>query len=144
MNSLIFGIDFDGTCVTHEFPEVGKNIGAATVLRMLCENGHKLILYTMRSDRPESTANNNPEIQDVTGMFLQEAVKWFSENNIPLYGIQHNPNQGWTTSPKCYAHLYIDDAALGAPLKFDSTLSNRPFIDWKVVEILLREKSIII
>ena len=21
-------IDFDGTCVTHEFPKVGKNIGA--------------------------------------------------------------------------------------------------------------------
>ncbi len=28
-----FCIDFDGTCVTHLFPKVGKDIGAAPVLR---------------------------------------------------------------------------------------------------------------
>ena len=28
-------IDFDGTCVTHEFPLVGKDIGAAPVLKAL-------------------------------------------------------------------------------------------------------------
>jgi len=28
-------IDFDGTCVTHDFPRVGKDIGAEPVLRKL-------------------------------------------------------------------------------------------------------------
>jgi len=28
-------IDFDGTCVTHEFPKVGKDIGAVPVLKKL-------------------------------------------------------------------------------------------------------------
>lgn len=43
-------IDFDGTCVTHEFPEVGKDIGAVSVLKELIKSGHNLILFTMRSD----------------------------------------------------------------------------------------------
>ena len=47
MNILI---DFDGTCVTHQFPKVGEDIGAAQVLRDLVENGHHLILFTMRAE----------------------------------------------------------------------------------------------
>lgn len=47
---MIIGIDFDGTCVTHEFPDVGKDIGATPVLKELTDKGHKLILFTMRSD----------------------------------------------------------------------------------------------
>ena len=43
-------IDFDGTCVTHEFPKVGKDIGAVSVLKKIVEAGHKIILFTMRSD----------------------------------------------------------------------------------------------
>lgn len=136
-------IDFDGTCTTHEFPAVGKDIGAAKVLQKLVENGHKLILYTMRSDRPNSSPTNNPEIQDVTGMFLQDAIDWFNKNKIPLYGIQRNPRQGWTTSPKCYAELYIDDAALGCPLKKDTTISSRPFVNWELVEKWLINNNII-
>jgi len=27
MESLILCIDYDGTCVTHEFPAIGKDIG---------------------------------------------------------------------------------------------------------------------
>lgn len=127
-------IDFDGTCTTHEFPKVGKDIGAVPVLKKLVNAGHKLILFTMRSDRPEFNETNNPEIEDVTGMFLTDAVNWFKENDIPLYGIQQNPKQGWTTSPKCYTHLYIDDASIFAPLILDTDLCSRPFIDWKSVE----------
>lgn len=29
---MIIAVDFDGTCVTHEFPKVGEEIGAAPVL----------------------------------------------------------------------------------------------------------------
>lgn len=42
---MIIAVDFDGTCVTHEFPRVG----AAEVLKELTDKGHKIILFTMRS-----------------------------------------------------------------------------------------------
>ena len=136
-------IDFDGTCVTHEFPKIGKDIRAVPVLKKLVEAGHKLILFTMRSDRPTHIGQQREDIQDVTGMFLTDAINWFNENQIPLYGINSNPNQGWTTSPKAYAQLYIDDAALGCPIMFNSELSNRPFVDWEEVEIYLEDHKIL-
>lgn len=122
---MIIGIDFDGTCVTHDYPEVGKDIGAVSVLKELVSNGHQFVLNTMRS-----------------GKELQDAVDWFNSNGIPLYGVNENPTQKqWTTSPKVYAHLYIDDAALGCPLKIDENLSNRPFVDWEVISFLLFEND---
>lgn len=137
-------LDFDGTCVTHDFPNIGKNIGAQKVLRMLVDKGHRLILFTMRGDRLESKNTDDPSIEDVTGTFLTDAVNWFKENNIPLYGIQTNPTQHtWTNSPKSYAPLMIDDSALGCPLKYDLELSPRPFVDWIEVERLLFEKGVL-
>lgn len=123
-------IDFDGTCVTHEFPQVGRDIGAAPVLKEIVDNGHNLILFTMRSNG-----------QDV-GNVLDDAVDWFKEKDIPLYGIQQNPTQEeWTKSPKAYGQLYIDDSALGVPLKFNG--SKRPYVDWDKVEKILIENNII-
>ena len=120
-------VDFDGTCVTHDYPRVGKDIGAVPVLKALVQKGHKLILWTMRS-----------------GPGLTSAVEWFKANEIPLYGIQINPGQqSWTSSPKAYAQLYIDDAALGCYLKEDKNLSDRPFVDWTLVEVALKEKGLI-
>ena len=69
-------VDFDGTCVTHEYPHVGKDIGAVPVLQQFVKDGHQLILYTMRS-----------------GKELQDAVQWFESNGIPLYGVNKNPTQ---------------------------------------------------
>lgn len=115
---LYIGIDFDGTCVTHEYPRVGKDIGAVPVLKKLTDSGHLLILNTMRS-----------------GKELDDAVQWFIDNDIPLYGVNENPSQkSWTSSPKVYAHLYIDDAALGCLLKMDNAVSDRPFVNWDAVE----------
>jgi len=114
-------IDFDGTCVTHEYPFVGKDIGAQTVLKRIVENGGKLILWTMRS-----------------GQELTDALEWFASNDIPLFGVQGHPTQkDWTSSPKCYAKLYIDDAALGAPLISNKEISERPFVDWFKVATML-------
>lgn len=122
------GIDFDGTCVTHEYPRIGKDINAVPILSALVEMGHNLILITMRS-----------------GKELKEAVKWFKKNNIDLYGINSNPTQHkWTTSPKIYAHLYIDDAGLGVPLIYNPEYSGRPYVDWDAVYKLLKEKGILL
>jgi hypothetical protein len=121
-------VDYDGTVVTHEYPIMGKDIGVIPVLKELVQNGHQLILFTMRS-----------------GKELTDAVYWFKENNIPLFGIQTNPTQHqWTDSPKAYGHLIIDDAAAFAPLKYDPSYSTRPFIDWtKMREELVRTGWII-
>lgn len=122
---MYIAVDFDGTCVTHEYPNIGKDIGAVPVLKKLTDSGHKIILNTMRS-----------------GDKLKEAMQWFVNNNIPLYGANENPTQkSWTESPKVFANLYIDDAALGCPLTFDHAVSSRPFVNWVMVEEIL-EKTI--
>lgn len=129
-------VDFDGTCVTHDYPRVGHDIGAIPVLKKLVKQGYKLILFTMRSDKGVKE-----------GMFesgLSDAVKWFADNDIPLFGIQTNPTQHfWTESPKAYGQIYLDDAALGAPLKFDEEISDRPFYDWDKAELMLKEMGVL-
>jgi hypothetical protein len=126
-DKIVVGVDFDGTVVTHDFPRVGVDIGAVPVLKKLLAKGHKIVLNTMRS-----------------GKELQEAVIWFENNDIPLYGVNKNPTQHtWTSSPKVYAQLYIDDAALGTPLLNDAEMSNRPFVDWGEVETLLLNHGLI-
>jgi hypothetical protein len=120
-------VDFDGTCVTHTYPFIGKDIGAAPVLNKLIEAGHALILYTMRS-----------------GAELADAQRWFSQKGLPLSGINSDPGQSrWTESSKCFANLYIDDSALGCPLAADPEKSERPFVDWGAVESMLKERHII-
>ena len=131
-------IDFDGTCVTHEFPKVGKDIGAIPVLNKLADAGHNLILFTMRSDIEEVTSDDYG-IHKQAGEYLTDAVNWFIDNHIPLHGVNVNPTQHtWTKSPKAYGQLYIDDAALGCPLIFNSEISDRPFVDWAKVEEMLK------
>ena len=123
MAQLVIAIDFDGTCVTHEYPYMGSDIGAVPVLKELTEAGYHLVLNTMRSGKTE-----------------KEAVKWFKDNDIPLYGVNKNPDQkSWSASPKVYADLYIDDSALGVPLTSSPT-STRPYVDWvRVREWLVTE-----
>ena len=141
---MTINLDFDGTVVSHDFPKIGKDIGAVPVLKKLVEQDHKLILFTMRSDRDSLGDTGDNSIKDVKGRFLGEAMDWFEDNGIPLYGVQTDPNQHkWTTSPKSYASLMIDDSSLGCPLKVDKNISKRPFVDWKRVEMLLIDKGIL-
>lgn len=119
-------IDFDGTVVTHNYPQVGKDIGAKDVLHKLLKKRHNLILFTMRSGRE-----------------LHEALEWFKLNEIDLYGVQYNPTQAqWTCSNKCHGQLYIDDAALGCPLTYPKD-GSRPYANWKEIEKLLKKHNIL-
>lgn len=132
-------IDFDGTCVMHEYPKVGRDIGAVPVLKKLVNNGHNLILFTMRSDN----RGVSPVTDKVESGGLSDAVKWFKENDIPLYGIQTNPTQkNWTSSPKAYGQLIIDDIGIGCPLVYPG-LNMRPYVDWVKVEAMLKERGLI-
>ncbi len=141
---MIIAVDFDGTCVTHEFPKVGRDIGAVPVLKALVANGHQLILWTMRSDS-ESVAveNEDPLIHNEAGPYLTDAVTWFKDNGIELYGTNENPDQkSWTHSPKAFANMYIDDAALGCPLRHAGDVE-RPFVNWDAIGQYFVESGII-
>lgn len=124
---MVICIDFNGTSTTHEYPLIGKDIGSVRVLRMLIDKGHKLVLFTMRS-----------------GKELEDAVNWYKENDIPLYGINKNPTQRfWTKSNKAHANLYIDDAGINCPLIYNKDISDRPYVDWNEVEKILKEQGIL-
>lgn len=123
IHNAIIAIDFDGTVVTHNYPYIGEDAGAVPVLKELTDNGCKLILYSMR-----------------TGELLEKAVQWFNERQIPLYAVNDNPEQHkWSVSPKIYADLYIDDGALGCPLRFVDGVK-KPVADWeRIREALINE-----
>lgn len=116
-----YAIDFDGTCVDHQYPYVGDDAPhAVSVLKHLVARGDKLVLFTMRSDGA-----------------LDLAQRWFEYHRIPLHGLNENPDQKeWTRSPKVYAHHYIDDAAVGCPLIHPEGFE-RPCVDWLAVAKLL-------
>ena len=127
---MIIGIDFDGTCVTHEYPNIGRNIGSEVVLRRLQDDGHRLILITMRD-------NDHDGIRTV-----DEALQWFKEKGIDIWAVNNNPEQRhWTKSKKIYAHLYIDDQFLGCPLRVKP--GTRPFVDWMKVAQMLMEDGVL-
>ena len=127
MSSLIFTVDFDGTVASHEFPNMGQDLPeAVSVLHEMVARGHRIILNTMRSDNDE-------------GKYLTQAVKWFADRDIPLFGVNGNPEQHtWTTSPKPYAHADIDDNNLGCPL-IQLAWMKRPGVDWAAVRTLLHK-----
>ena len=82
-----------------------------------------------------------------SGDLLSDAVKFLEEQGVALYGVNQNPEQSsWTTSPKCYAHVYIDDSAIGVPLTiFNDVNRGLQFqvVDWKVIEAFFKRKNII-
>jgi len=135
MKKITIVVDFDGTCVKHEYPKVGGDIGAVSVLKELVEAGHKLVLFTMRSDKGVKEGKFDSGLTD--------AVNWFKENDIPLYGVQTNPTQKhWTDSPKAYGQLMIDDAALGTPLVHPED-GSRAYVDWNAVRYLLNNMGLL-
>jgi hypothetical protein len=125
---LTIAVDFDGTIVYHAYPNiVDADIGSIDVLLNLQALGHKMILYTMRS-----------------GKQLTEAIDWCADKGLEFDHINSNPSQKkWTQSPKIYANIYIDDAALGIPLREDKELGERPFVDWTLVENLLIKQGVL-
>lgn len=113
----VIAVDFDGTCVEHAYPFVGRDVGAARVLRRLVAEGARIVLWTCRH-----------------GQELSAAVCWFHENGVPLHGVNATPGQAaWSQSPKAHARIYIDDAALGCPLE-QRPGAARPHVDWREVE----------
>jgi len=108
--SLIIAVDFDGTIVDHEnmvhnYPQLGKPVPyAIEYLKTFQDLDAKIILWTMRSE--VMNGDNHIDI----------AVDYLTNNGIRLHGINRNPDQHWTISPKVHADIIIDDVAFGCPL----------------------------
>lgn len=119
-NIMIIAVDFDGTITKfNEYPNIGKPCPRAfDVLSEMVSRGHKIVLNTMRS-----------------GITLNDAVKFIESNGITLYGVNRTPGQSkWTNSPKVYADIYIDDAAIGIPT------TEEGYLDWREIRnLLIRE-----
>lgn len=125
LDGIIIAIDFDGTCVSHAYPKVGKSIGAEPVLKKFVEDGAKLILWTVRTNKQ-----------------LEDAQDWFEDNGIELWAVNKNPTQsGWSASPKAHANIYIDDLALGVPLAKTDDSDKKPHVDWSNIDKMVREKA---
>lgn len=137
MKDTIIAIDFDGTLCEHRFPEIGQEVpGAFRWLKEFESHGARLILWTMRSDLRNPHDNNTGPTPGANADrdYLTEAVNWCKERGVTFWGVNQNPDQhSWTQSPKQYAHIYIDDAAFGCPLREMPRAGSRPAVDWDVV-----------
>lgn len=117
---IVLGLDIDSTVVTHAYPAMGEDIGAIPWLKQALEKHPDLLimLNTMRD-----------------GGDLLLAKTWLEERGVPVWAMNHNPTQArWTSSPKPHAHLYVDDRAVGVPLRPDRCIDWEKFgpllLDW--------------
>lgn len=98
--NIKIAVDFDGTIVDHEYPDIGKEkLFAFQTLKELDKLGVRLILWTFRA-----------------GKELDEAVNYCRENGIEFYAVNKNyPEEVFneTISRKINADVYIDDKNLG-------------------------------
>ena len=100
IDKLILAIDFDGTIVDDAYPKIGKpKLFAFETLKRLQKDGHRLILWTYRSD-----------------IRLQEAVDFCKENGLEFYAVNKSfPEEqlDYSKSRKIHADLFIDDRNIG-------------------------------
>lgn len=95
-------VDFDGTIVTHEYPEIGKEIPFATeTLKMLIRDHHRLILWSVRE-----------------GKLLQDAIDWCKERGVEFWAVNKDyPEESLENnnhfSRKLKADYFIDDRNVG-------------------------------
>ena len=99
---MIIAVDFDGTIVEHKYPSIGQERPfAISTLRMLSDQRHRLILWTVRE-----------------GKYLDEAIAFCRERGLEFYAInrdypeeEQERNNHFTRKLK--ADLWIDDRNLG-------------------------------
>ena len=99
---MIIAVDFDGTIVDDRYPKIGAERPFATqTLRMLIQERHRLILWTVRE-----------------GALLDEAVEWCRERGVEFYAInkdfpEEDVEKNRHFSRKIKADIWIDDRNVG-------------------------------
>ena len=93
---LTIAVDFDGTLVENNYPQIGKPIlFAFETLKKLQQEGHQLILWTYRC-----------------GVKLDEAVEFCEGKGIKFYAVNKSyPEEEFDDqmSRKILADIFIDD-----------------------------------
>lgn len=95
-------VDFDGTIVEHQYPEIGPELPFATeTLRQLIKDHHRLILWSVRE-----------------GKLLQDAVDWCHERGVDFWAVNRDypeEEEGSNNhfSRKIKADYFIDDRNIG-------------------------------
>lgn len=144
---MIIAVDFDGTLVTHQFPKIGVELPyAIRVLQKLQQKGHKVFLWTMRGHPDTKMFGHTVHIDGkdcgdyIEQDTLQEALDWCKERGLEFDGVNESPAQ-FSTSNKQYAKVYIDDAALGCPLRVYPELdkSSMVAVDWERIAVWFRD-----
>lgn len=110
-------IDFDGTIVEHRYPGIGREIPfAIETLKMLTQDGHRLILWSVRE-----------------GRLLDEAVEWCRERGLEFYAINKDfPEENREDkkfSRKLKVDMFIDDRNIGG------------IPDWGTIYRMITEKK---
>ena len=110
-------IDFDGTIVEHRYPEIGREIPfAVDTLKMLAQEGHRLILWSVRE-----------------GDLLEEAVAWCRERGVEFYAINKDfpeeTKRHDNYSRKLKVDLFIDDRNIGG------------LPDWGLIYQMIKERK---
>lgn len=113
---MVIAVDFDGTIVEHRYPEIGVERPFATqALKMLIEDQHQLILWTVRE-----------------GKLLDDAVEWCRKRGVEFWAInkdypeeEKSKNQHY--SRKLKADLWIDDRNVGG------------LLDWGTIYRMVKE-----
>jgi hypothetical protein len=99
---MTIAVDFDGTIVRHRYPDIGEEIPfAVNTLKMLIQDRHRLILWTVRE-----------------GELLDDAIEWCRERGIEFYAINRDfpeedisRNENFTRKLK--VDMWIDDRNVG-------------------------------
>lgn len=105
---IIVALDVDGTIVANDYPGLGEDIGATPWLRRVAARFPvvRFMLWTLRS-----------------GELAEAARAWLEERGVTVWAVNGHPEvESWDGSPKVFADLYVDDRALGAPLRGDESL----------------------
>ena len=106
---MTIAVDFDGTIVEHRYPDIGKELPFATqTLKMLIEDRHKLILWSVRE-----------------GKLLDEAVEWCRKRGVEFYAInkdfpEEDLDKNQSFSRKIKADVWIDDRNIGGLTEWGS------------------------
>ena len=99
---MVIAIDFDGTIVEHKYPKIGEEIPfAIDTLKELINDGHRLILWTVRE-----------------GILLEDAVNWCRDRGIEFYAVnkdypEEEKHKNNHFSRKIKADMFIDDRNFG-------------------------------
>ena len=102
---MVIAVDFDGTIVEHKYPAIGKELpGAIATLKLLQEDGHKIILWTVRE-----------------GRLLDEALQFCQDRNLQFYAVNADKPGEWKSNVtrKLRADIFIDDSNVGGLPEWD-------------------------